>query len=959
MILVHSQEETMSEDEKKTRYDKPTTRNSGDGRRDASDESVEDHGVTKIIGMPGRKIAQYTLIRELGHGGQGYVYLAKDENIQRQVALKILLEGARLSESARLRFHREAATAGKLNHPGIASVFEVGEHEGLDYIAFEFVRGTTLASLISETAARDASAEGCTEFHIDFQNDDESTSDDGIKENDFSSSTSADRSAIADTVQYIESTARALHAAHEAGLVHRDIKPANLMVREDGSACVLDFGLAKDEESQGMTLTQSGDVMGTPAYMSPEQLQGKVSALDRRTDIYSLGVTLFEACTLQRPFRGDNRHELYNSIANDEPPAPNKINPNISRDLAAIILTAIDKDPNRRYSTAEELADDLERLRQNEPVHARPASSWVKTLRWMQRNSRVTAIGSVAVLLLVALVAVFYLKSEEATKAHNLAQEESNQKSIALKREQAALSEKTQALSEKSAALANYDRLADMKVLEKAQAAADLLYPPSPQLVDKLLAWQEKHGVIASRLEDHKGFLKSLRSQAIPYQEEERKRDFSNEIAELENHNTTLKRLEADLAKADNDYAKETIAKQKKNIRSRLEELTQIIAGRRIWDFGDNPALLLQHDIISELVIKLEKFTNDEQGPIKSIQERLRSSREIAARTLDEQKDAWVLCRERIKESELYDGLILNPQLGLIPLGPDPASGLEEFLHYLSHKGEAPVRDTNGRISVTEDLGIILVLIPSGTFEMGAQKQDPKKANYDLGASDDEVPVHQVKLETYFLSKFEMTQAQWQRSFAANPSRYLAGFNNAAFKAPLNLMNPVEQVSWFDAQKFLPRIDLTLPTEAEWERAARANQGQTIFSGTSEVGELKDFANIKGSETKAVGFTGQEPGHTDDHILHAPVGSYQANAFGLHDMTGNVWEWCFDAYFDYKYRGGARGIRGNPLPSGSRVNRGGGFDDPAPYSRVAMRGPNPPKVRTSSIGLRPAKIVTF
>ncbi|MFT7620167.1 MAG: serine/threonine protein kinase, partial [Planctomycetota bacterium] len=281
--------------------------------------SETDAGGSSTMGLSGRMVAHYRLIKELGHGAQGYVYLAEDLNLRRQVALKILIGGGHTSEKARIRFEREAETASKLDHSGIASVFEIGENEGLQYIAFELIRGKTLAAHISETAERSAETADHTEVHIEF---DESISDDTESSAELSSATGAGtqagRDSIMSAVRYIESTARALHAAHEAGLIHRDIKPGNLMVREDGTACILDFGLAKDEESVDATLTQSGDLMGTPAYMSPEQLLANRLKLDRRTDIYSLGVTLFEACTLIRPFVAPNFQKLYEAISQKE-----------------------------------------------------------------------------------------------------------------------------------------------------------------------------------------------------------------------------------------------------------------------------------------------------------------------------------------------------------------------------------------------------------------------------------------------------------------------------------------------------------------------------------------------------------------------------------------------------------------------------------------------------------------
>ena len=677
--------------------------------------------------------------------------------------------------------------------------------------------------------------------------------------------------------------------------------------------------------------------------------------------------------TLALPFTANSRHELYELIKNHYAPNPKTVNAALPDDLCIIIGKCLEKEPDRRYQSASDLADDLNRFLKFEPILAKPASTWTKTQRWLQRNKVVATAGILIFLALSVAAATFYIKEGDAREARDFAQSETKKKSIALKGEQEALRKRTAALAAetkaleaeqkerkaKEKALDNYDRLADVKVLEKAQAASNLLYPPSPDLVPKLLAWQENHGVIASRLEDHKRFLKSLRSQAIPYTESERQRDFAKEIAALKRNKETLIRLEADLAKAKGNDANKKLLADKKKIEEQSQKLNETIAGQRSWDFGDKAILLLQHDIISELVTKLEKFTNGEQGPMKSIEERLTTSREIAAKTLKEHNDAWVLCRDRIKKNKIYDGLTLKPQLGLIPMGPDPASGLEEFLHYLTHKGAVPERNGNREIPIAARMGVILVLIPGGTFLMGSQKKDPDEPNFDPNGQSGESPVHKVALGAYFMSKYEMTQGQWRNAFSANPSYWYASYKNNRMKKAINLRHPVDTVSWPDAQKLLSRIDLLLPTEAEWERAARAGRSVSIWAGTSKIGELREFANINGSETKDWGFTGQQPGHNDGYTYHAPVGSFSPNRFGLHDMTGNVLEWCLDAQFSYETEAGYRGIRGIKRSSQYPVNRGGSFLSLAARARVAYRNTNNPEAGGAALGIRPSRIITF
>ena len=361
----------------------------------------------------------------------------------------------------------------------------------------------------------------------------------------------------------------------------------------------------------------------------------------------------------------------------------------------------------------------------------------------------------------------------------------------------------------------------------------------------------------------------------------------------------------------------------------------------------------------ADLVQDLEAFAESKTGAIASIAERLTVSREIVQKTISDHAGAWAACRQRIKKSQHYNGLDLKPQLGLIPLGPDPDSELEEFLHSLTHEGEVPERNSAGKIVVTDDLGVVLVLIPGGTFLMGSQKEDPEKPNFDPVSVANERPVNEVELRAYFLSKYEMTQSQWQRAFGTNPSRYAAGFNNPAMKAPVNLKHPVERVSWLDCQTFLPRVVLLLPTEAEWERGARAGQDDQVYAGTSRIEDLKIFANINGSETKVAGWGNRQPGHKDDYVIHAPVGSFQANAFGLFDMTGNVLEWCQDGLFGYESKAGNRGFRGVSESYKFRVFRGGSFFDPASFARVANRSSISPESRLNTLGVRPSRIVTF
>ncbi len=326
-------------------------------------------------------IGPYRPIREIGRGGQAVVYLAEDTRLGRPVALKVLRAFGPASEALIRRFRREAAVASKLDHPGICPVFDAGIERGVAFIAMQYVEGTTLASL---------SGEGRGAISLDYL-DLTGESDDDEPPRDRHTPRS-------DVLRLIERVARALHAAHEAGIVHRDVKPGNILVTDAGDPILVDFGLAGDEAGALISLTQTGDLFGTPAYMSPEQLMAQRIRIDRRTDVFSLGVTLYECLTGRRPFEAPTRQAMYEAIQYREPPSPRTYDPKISVDLATVVLKALEKDRTRRYPTAAAFADDLRRVREGRAVDARPVGWFGRAVRYAKRRPARAALAIVLAL---------------------------------------------------------------------------------------------------------------------------------------------------------------------------------------------------------------------------------------------------------------------------------------------------------------------------------------------------------------------------------------------------------------------------------------------------------------------------------------------------------------------------------------------------------------------------------
>jgi len=365
------------------------------------------------------------------------------------------------------------------------------------------------------------------------------------------------------------------------------------------------------------------------------------------------------------------------------------------------------------------------------------------------------------------------------------------------------------------------------------------------------------------------------------------------------------------------------------------------------------------HDNLTKLVAGLERFSGA-KGALADVTQRRQRARTLWQRSVESWRDRWSAATKAILRSKHYSGLELRPQEGLVPIGPDPQSGLWEFVHINS--GQIPLRGAEGKLQFDGGSAIVLVLLPEGAFQMGA-KRGKAGPNTDPIAEPDEGPVREVRLKAFFASKYEMTQGQWKRLTGSNPSNSNAGKSYAWLR--VTLAHPVETVSWDDCRRTLLRLGLALPSEAQWEYAARGGT-RTVWWTGNDSSRLAHAANLV-DKSYARRFTATRFEQWDDrHAVLAPVGSYRANAFGLHDVLGNVWEWCHDPYHSKAYglplASDFSGRRAYPpgwlmQEERARVFRGGSFYDLARDARSAYRYRTAPSARGSAIGCRPIRVL--
>jgi len=394
-------------------------------------------------------LGDFRILREIGRGGMGVVYEAEQVSLRRRVALKTLPFAAVLDSRQLQRFQNEALAAASLRHPNIVQVHSVGCERGVHYYAMDYVEGETLAELIhqlrslrgpkeQEEALEPPAVSALTQDLLSgrFAPGKEkpsvsaATADSAIAEPERvspSAETKRELQALRSTERHPRNpgffrsvaswgiqAAEALDHAHQLGVVHRDIKPSNLLIDTEGRLLVTDFGLAQTQT--GANLTMTGDVLGTLRYMSPEQAAGRARLVGHHTDIYSLGVTLYELLTLDPPFPGEDRQSVLRQITDEEPPHPRSVNPVIPKDLETIVLKAMAKEPHARYGTARELADDLKRFLADEPIRARRPTLAERATKWARRHRAATIAAACVFLALLILGAAagWYRYQEKA-----------------------------------------------------------------------------------------------------------------------------------------------------------------------------------------------------------------------------------------------------------------------------------------------------------------------------------------------------------------------------------------------------------------------------------------------------------------------------------------------------------------------------------------------------------------
>ena len=852
-----------------------------------------------------RTIAGYRLQERIGLGGMGEVWRCLDPH-DRCVALKLVRPELLWFEGAKRRFEREARAASALDHDGIARVLDVGEEDGLPWMALEWIDGASLEDVLGCLRGRvpvsllrsdflHALAASCHELH--------SPSEVQCEGDSYRALVTLALAKVAD----------ALAHAHARGVVHRDVKPSNILIGVDGRVRLVDFGLALFGESS--RLTRTGSWLGSLPYAAPEQLEGAGEA-DGRADIYSLGATLFECLGLVPPFRGARETELRARILSGHRQALRRANPSVPRALELVCDRAMDLDPTRRYSSAAQLAEDLRHAARDEGVAARPAPGWLRLLRWSRRHARLSA-ALLLVLLTVAATTAWAVRERRVS--------------------------------------AQIRRMADSELAARLSRQSDAFWPPDPTRLGELDAWLAAADQLQQRASVHEEALQHLRERALPDLPGQDPRGraearayllamrlevegLAHVLAQPELERERIAPLASELvsglvAQWGEAFQRDT-ASFLDDFEARIGELRRLVstssahgelADEQLADFGrrlglQRRALLepssvrfesefdqWQNDELEDLARQLSEFGRRATA-VRALRERAR----IVAGEQQATQAGWQAALRAMRASPRYQGVALRAVPALRPLRANPTSGLWEFL--LIDSGDAPVEAPSAsdptRLRIDERTGIVLVLLPGGEFWMGTDTRGPERSSSTL-------PRHRVRLDPFLVSKYELTMAQ---------ARRLSVLAGVPLPVEGDATRPV-RIQWQEGHALLRASGLECPTEAQWEYAAAAGGAFAL-----------------------------PPSGTDKPSRLLPVGSSLPNGNGLYDMLGSVGEWCLDWFIERGYstlpsRPGD-GLKETVLTGPGRAVRGGHFTDDLSEWSLYRRTPGNQSTGATT-GLRP------
>lgn len=816
---------------------------------------------------------------ELGQGVMARVLRAWDERLEREVAMKVFhAVPGEAPTSHLLRFLREARLTASLPHPGIPPVHHLGvDEEGRPYFTMRLVQGLRLDEVFERAR----------------------TGEDGWS--------------LPRVLEVMVKVGDTLAFAHARGVVHRDLKPANVMVGEYGEVQVLDWGLARvpaeeepeeDEErgehedpgrptADSLLDTGHGTVVGTPAYMPPEQAAGERANLGPTADVYALGAMLWELLAGRVPYHDPGTvltgPAALRRVIDGPPPDLARVAPNAPPELVAICDQAMARDPTDRYADGSALAEDLRAFVEGRVVRAHGGRPWSALLHRVRRNRpTVVALGAAAALVVVLAVL------------------------LVIEREQG------------RAALA---RLAAPALLDDLERRAERLWPAWPRneaaLSDLLAEVRDVVGrreELRSELERLAGLGREIEVSAAIARVRERS---AGALSALEVRAEVLARGDLEALRVDGvPFEHEDPGAELERVRQEMARVSREALPQARLEFED-VVQRARHDLARETVARLDDWaTGDRHGSLLAdLEHRLEWARSVRRRSIEEPADAWEAARAAVAADPRYGGLELAPQLGLVPLGADPASGLQEFAHLDS--GTPARRGSDDALELGPETGIVFVLVPGGEWR-----------------PDEDEDAARVRLDPFLLAKHELTRAQWRSWTGDDPG---TGSGAPAGGPGDPRRRPVEGVDWYAARRALARRGLALPTRLQWQHAARAGTTTPRWTGPGWE-RLSEGENLGGAE--------------DGHVRACAVDEPSPNPWGLHHVLGNVSEWCADVDLRspaWPYRPGS-GLRRSPLVDGPRVVCGAHWNEPRPErARWDAHHAAPAGSALGTRGVRPAR----